>query len=171
MLDYIASSVEKTDILAVGVPIAPHSVRHHQMASLPGWMIRIFQPDKDAINPECSILMPPRVAKILKQDKHASTKQRMPKDIWEDQNFMGGLISSLYSEVKACLWGLGGWYKTPKPERSNQALFKSLYQDMKDAPTKLRKEWIVKENGDRLSFREVFCVSLQELRSIHCKKE
>jgi len=84
-------------------PIAPHSVRHHQMAPLPGWMIRIFQPDKDAINPECSILMPPRVAKILKQDKHASTKQRMPKDIWEDQNFMGGLISSLYSEVKGCL--------------------------------------------------------------------
>ena len=103
MLDYIASSVEKTDILPVGVPIAPHSVRHHQMAPLPGRMIRIFQPDKDAINPQCSILMPPRVAKILKQDKHASTKQRMPKDIWEDQNFMGGLISSLYSEVKACL--------------------------------------------------------------------
>ena len=103
MRDYTASSMEKTDILPVGVPIAPHSVRHHQMAPLPGRMIRIFQPDKDAINPQCSILMPPRVAKILKQDKHASTKQRMPKDIWEDQNFMGGLISSLYSEVKACL--------------------------------------------------------------------
>jgi hypothetical protein len=56
----------------------------------------------------------------------------MPKDIWEDRNFMGGLISSLYSEVKACLWGLGGWYKTPKPERSNQALFKSLYQGAKE---------------------------------------
>ena len=40
----------------------------------------------------------------------------------------------------------------------------------KDVPTKLRKEWIVK-NGDRLSMREVFCVSHQELRSIHCKKE
>ena len=62
-----------------------------------------IQPNKDAINPQCSILMPPRVAKVLKQDKHASTKQRMPKDIWEDQNFMGGLISSLYSEVKGCL--------------------------------------------------------------------
>jgi len=49
------------------------------------------------------ILMPPRVAKILKQDKHVSTKQRMPKDIWEDRNFMGGLISSLYLEVKGCL--------------------------------------------------------------------
>ena len=34
MLDYIASSVEKMDILPVGVPIAPHSVRHHQMAPL-----------------------------------------------------------------------------------------------------------------------------------------
>jgi len=132
MLGYIASSVEKTDILPVGIPIAPHSVRHHQMAPLPGRMIRIFQPDKDTINPQCSILMPPRVAKILKQDKHASTKQRMPKDIWEDQNFMGGLISSLYSEVKGCLWGLGRWYKTPKPERSNQALFKSLYQGAKE---------------------------------------
>ena len=40
-----------------------------------------------------------------------------------------------------------------------------------DGPTKLRKEWIVKKNGDRLSTREVFCVSHQELRSIHCKKE
>ena len=49
------------------------------------------------------ILMPPRVAKILKQDKHVSTKQRMPKDIWEDRNFMGGLISSLYLELKGCL--------------------------------------------------------------------
>ena len=49
------------------------------------------------------ILMPPRVAKILKQDKHVSTKHRMPKDIWEDQNFMGGLISSLYLELKGCL--------------------------------------------------------------------
>ena len=39
-----------------------------------------------------------------------------------------------------------------------------------DGPTKLRKEWIVK-NGDRLSIREVFCVSHQELRNIHCKKE
>ena len=49
------------------------------------------------------ILMPPRVAKILKQDKHVSTKQRMPKDVWEDRNFMGGLISLLYLEVKGCL--------------------------------------------------------------------
>ena len=32
----------------------------------------------------------------------------------------------------------------PSQKRSNQALFKSLYQDMKDAPTKLWKEWIVK---------------------------
>ena len=31
----------------------------------------------------------------------------------------------------------------------------------KDVPTKLRKEWIIK-NGDRLSIREVFCVSHQE---------
>ena len=73
------------------------------MAPLPGRMIKILQQDKDAINPQCSILMPPRVAKMLKQDKHVSTKQRMPKDIWEDQNFMGGLISSLYLEVKGCL--------------------------------------------------------------------
>ena len=103
MLDYIASSVEKTDILLVGVPIAPHSVRHHQMPPLLVWMIKILQPDKDAINPQCSILMPPRVDKILKQDKHVSTKQRIPKDIWEDRNFMGGLILSLYLEVKGCL--------------------------------------------------------------------
>jgi len=40
----------------------------------------------------------------------------------------------------------------------------------KDVPTKLRKEWIVK-NGDRLSIREVFYLSYQELRRIHCKKE
>ena len=36
----------------------------------------------------------------------------------------------------------------------------------KDVPTKPRKEWIVK-NGERLGIREVFCVSYQELRSIH----
>ena len=39
----------------------------------------------------------------------------------------------------------------------------------KDVPTKLRKEWIVK-NGDRLSIRKVFYMSYQELRRIHCKK-
>ena len=51
MRDYTVSSVEKMDILPVGVPIALHSVRYHQMAPLPGRMIRILQPDKDAINP------------------------------------------------------------------------------------------------------------------------
>ena len=39
-----------------------------------------------------------------------------------------------------------------------------------DGPMKLRKEWIVK-GGIRLSTREAFCMSYQELRRIHCKKE
>ena len=63
MLDYIASSVEKTDILPVGVkkrmminpmsevPTSLHSVRHPQLASLPRQMIRIPQPDKNVIHP------------------------------------------------------------------------------------------------------------------------
>ena len=42
------------------------------------------------------ILTPPWVTKIVKQEKHVSTMQRMPKDILEDLNFMVGLSSSLY---------------------------------------------------------------------------
>ena len=92
MRDYIASSVEKTDILLVGVkkmmiikcmakvPIALHLVRCHQVTSLPRWMIRVPQPDRNAINLRCPISVPHRVAKIS------------------------------------------------KPERSNQALFRSFYQ-------------------------------------------
>ena len=52
-----------------------------------------------------------------------------------------------------------------KPERNNQALFKSLYQANEAV------ERMEVKGGDRLSTREVFCVSHQELRSIHCKKE
>ena len=75
MLDYIASSVEKTDILPVGVkrrliinPMieALHSVILHQLASLPRLTIRIPQPNKNAINLQCPILIPHRVVKILK---------------------------------------------------------------------------------------------------------
>ena len=89
--DYTVSSVENTDILLVGVkkrmiincmakvPIVLHSVRRHQLASLPGPMIRVPQQDRNAINLECPIFVAQRVAKIS------------------------------------------------KPERTNQALFKSLY--------------------------------------------
>ena len=63
ILDYIASGVEETDILPVGVkkrmiinlvtkiPIALHSVRCRQLTPLPGQMIRIPQPDKNVIHP------------------------------------------------------------------------------------------------------------------------
>ena len=78
------------------------------------------------------ILMPPRVTKIVKQEKHVSTMQRMPKDVWEDLNFMVGLSSSLYLKVMRCVWGLEKWYHILKSERSNQALFKLLYQGTKD---------------------------------------
>jgi len=59
-----------------------------------------------------------------------------------------------------------------KKQSSSIQITLSRYEgcSSKDVPTKLRKEWIVK-NGDRLSIREVFCVSHKELRSIHCKKE
>ena len=40
----------------------------------------------------------------------------------------------------------------------------------KDVPTKLWKEWKLREEI-RLSIREVLCISYQELRSVHCKKE
>ena len=49
----------------------------------------------------------------------------------------------------------------PQTRRNNQALFKSLYQDMKDASTKSRKEWVV-TNGVRLSIYKVFDVSCGE---------
>ena len=73
--NYTASSVEKTDILQVGVkrrliinPMteALHSVILHQLASLPRLTIKIPQPDKNAINLQCPILIPHRVVKILK---------------------------------------------------------------------------------------------------------
>ena len=125
ILDYVASSVEKMDIMPVGVkkrmiincmakvPIVLRSVRSPQLASLPRQMIRVPQPDRNAINFQCPISITHRVAKIS------------------------------------------------KPERSNQALFKSLYQDMKDASTKSRKEWVV-TNGVRLSIYKVFDVSCGE---------
>ena len=56
------------------------------------------------------ILMPPRVTKIVKQEKHVSTMQCMPKDVWEDLNFMVGLSSPLYLKVMRCVWGLEKWY-------------------------------------------------------------
>ena len=90
----------------------------------------------------------------------------MLMDVWEDLHFMGGLISSLYLEVKGCLWGLGRWYKTPKPERSNLALFKSRYQGTKEVLQKVDqrswgKEHIVK-GGLSLSIHEVFDMSCGE---------
>ena len=65
------------------------------------------------------ILTPPWVTKIVKQEKHVSTMQRMPKDILEDLNFMVGLSSSLYLKVMRCVWGLEKWYHILKPEGSN----------------------------------------------------
>ena len=85
ILDYIASTVEKMDTLPVGVknrmminprteiPTTLHSVRCHQLAPLIGSIIRIRQPNKNAINLKCSILIPHQVAKILRQEKHVST--------------------------------------------------------------------------------------------------
>ena len=76
ILDYIASTVEKTDTLPVGVknrmminprteiPTTLHSVRCHQLAPLIGSIIRIRQPNKNAINLKCSILIPHQVTKI-----------------------------------------------------------------------------------------------------------
>ena len=60
-----------------------------------------------------------------------------------------------------------------KKQSSSIQITLSRYEgcSSKDVPTKLRKEWIIKKNGDRLSTREVFCVSHQELRSIHCKRK
>ena len=81
ILDYTASSVEKMDILPVGVkkrmtincmakvPIVLHSVRRHQLASLPGQMIRVPQPDRNAINLQCTTSAPHRVSKISKARK------------------------------------------------------------------------------------------------------
>ena len=78
------------------------------------------------------ILMPPRVAKILNQENHVSTTQWLPEDVWKDLNFMVGLSLSLYLKVMRCVCGLEKWYHILKPERSNQALFKSLYQGAKE---------------------------------------
>ena len=75
------TSQEKMDILPVGVkkrmtincmakvPIVLHSVRRHQLASLPGQMIRVPQPDRNAINLQCTTSAPHRVAKISKARK------------------------------------------------------------------------------------------------------
>ena len=52
-----------------------------------------------------------------------------------------------------------------KPERNNQALFKSLYQANEAV------ERMEVKGGIRLSIREAFCMSYQELRSICCKNE
>ena len=81
MRDYIASSVEKTNILPVGVkkrmiincmakvPIVLRSVRCPKLASLPRQMIRVPQPDRNAINFQCPISIPHRVAKISKTER------------------------------------------------------------------------------------------------------
>jgi hypothetical protein len=67
---YIASSVEKTDILLVcvkkrmiincmaKVPIVLHWVRRNQLASLPGQIIRVPRPDRSDINLQCPIYVP-----------------------------------------------------------------------------------------------------------------
>ena len=80
MRDYTASSVEK-DILPVGVkkrmiincmakvPIVLRSVRSPQFASLPRQRIRVPQPDRNAINFQCPISIPHRVAKISKLER------------------------------------------------------------------------------------------------------
>ena len=98
--------------------------------------------------------------------------QWMPEDVWEDRNFIVGLCSSVYLKFKGCVRGFERWYKTPKLERSNPALFfiKARVKYSTNGPTKLRRELIVK-GGIRSSVREVFFVSYRELRSIHCKKE
>ena len=82
ILGCIASSVEKTDILPVGVkkrmminpmtevPTSLHSVRHHQLAPLPGRIIRIPQPDRNAI-PQCQIFY----TTLSRQDIKAREKQ------------------------------------------------------------------------------------------------
>ena len=71
------------------------------------------------------ILMPPRVAKILKAERYVSTMQRRFEDVCKDWNlwldyvcYFTRKIRDVYKEQ---------WYNIPKPERSNQALFKSLY--------------------------------------------
>ena len=84
ILDYIASSAEKMDTLLVGVkkriqinlrtkiPIAMHSVRRHQLTPFLGWMIKIPQPDKNAINLGYPNLMSHQDSKARKAGFHSA---------------------------------------------------------------------------------------------------
>ena len=84
ILDYIASSVGKMDTLLVGVkkrikinlrtkiPIAMHSVRRHQLTPFSGWMIKIPQPDKNAINLRYPNLMSHQDSKERKTCFHSA---------------------------------------------------------------------------------------------------
>jgi hypothetical protein len=58
------------------VPTSLHSVRHPQLASLPRQMIRIPQPDKNAIKLQCPIFVPHRVTKISKPEKQVPTGEK-----------------------------------------------------------------------------------------------
>ena len=102
-------------------------------------MIRIPQLDKNAINPQCPILIPPRVAKIPKQVK---VRLRRIEDILEED-----------SQAKE---------KRSWNQSSSIQITLSIYEEgsSKDGPTKLRKEWIVK-SGIRLSIQEVLYVVVE----------
>ena len=120
------------------------------------------------------ILMPPRVAKILNQENHVSTTQWLPEDVWKDLNFMVGLSSSLYLKVMRCVCGLEKWYHILKPEEATKLYsnhFIKVRRMFFERCVNKAVERMEVKGGIRLSIREVFCVSYQELRRIHCKKE
>ena len=123
---------------------------------------------------QSSILMPPRVAKILNQENHVSTTQWLPEDVWKDLNFMVGLSSSLYLKVMRCVCGLEKWYHILKPEEATKLYsnhFIKVRRMFFERCVNKAVERMEVKGGIRLSIREVFCVSYRELRSIHCKKE
>ena len=73
-----------------------------------GWEPLVITPQAPPENPEGSTAVGEREAATQplengNLDRNIWEEKRMPKDIWEDRNFMGGLISSLYLEVKGCL--------------------------------------------------------------------
>ena len=116
------------------------------------------------------ILMPPRVAKILNQENHVSTTQWLPEDVWKDLNFMVGLSS----KVMRCVCGLEKWYHILKPEEATKLYsnhFIKVRRMFFERCVNKAVERMEDKGGIRLSIREVFCVSYQELRRMHCKKE
>ena len=67
---------EKDGHLASWCPNSPALGQTTSVGPLPGWMIGIPQLDKNAINLQCPIFVPHRVAKISKPGKQASIAKK-----------------------------------------------------------------------------------------------